>query len=74
MDGRTYVCMDPCMYGWMDPCMYGCMYVCMYHVYVRTYVLVPWADPVFWPLGLDPLPLTKILDPHMGPSGCQFIH
>ena len=53
-------------------CVCACVGAC---VRVRTrYVLVPCADPVSWPSGLDPLPLTKILDPRMGPSIHPSIH
>ena len=51
------------VYTWT--CMSNRLYVCM-HVCVcvctpaRACVCVPCADPVFWPSGLDPHPLTKI--------------
>ena len=66
---RMYVCM------YVHVCVHAhvFIFVCMY-VYVRKYVLVPCADPVFWPSGLDPLPLTKILDPRMGLPGCSSIN
>ena len=54
-------------------CMCVCVrvYAC---IHARTYVLVTCADPLSWPSGLDPLPLTKILDPSMGPPGCPSIY
>ena len=73
-DIHVSVCTCVCMYRRTDGWMHACMDACMYHVYLRTYVLVPRADPVFWPSGLDPLPLTKILDPRMGQPGCPSIH
>ena len=53
---RERLCVCVCV------CACMCVYACMH---ARTYVLVPCADPLFWPSGLDPLPLTKILDPRM---------
>ena len=58
---RACVCMCVCVR------VYACMHA-------RTYVLVTCADPLSWPSGLDPLPLTKILDPSMGPPGCPSIY
>ena len=54
-------------------CVCVCVFVCVRawvraSVHVSRYVLVPCADAVSRPSGLDPLPLTKILDPRMGPS------
>ena len=71
-----HVCLSVCLCMNIHVPVCTCTwFVCVsVRTYIRTYVLVPCADPVFWLLGLDPLPLTKILDPRMGPSGCPSIH
>ena len=50
-----FVCL--CMNIHVSVCTYVCMCVCVRaRACVRAYVLVPCADPVFWPSGLDPPP------------------
>ena len=72
---HVHVCLSVCLcrniHVPVCVCVRASMCVCMH---ARTYVLVPCADPLFWPSGLDPLPLTKILDPRMGPPGCPYIY
>ena len=67
------LCVCVCVCANVRACVCACMSVCVC-MHARTYVLVPCADPLFWPSGLDPLPLTKILDPRMGPPGYPSIY
>ena len=69
---HAYVCMYVCVC--VCVCVCACVRAC---VRARACVLVPCADPVFWPSGLDPPPPpppTKILDHAVSGSARLSIH
>ena len=72
---RMYVCV--CVHGCV--CAYICMCVCVCvraYVCMYTYICMYWSHVriLYTCHRAWTPPLTKILDPHLGPPGCSSIH
>ena len=74
---HPYVCIYVCVCVCVCVCVRACVRACVrVRARARACVLVPCADPVFWPSGLDPPPPDKKswIMPCLGPHGCPSTH